>query len=113
VSGAPGPGRSRLLRDELSEATAHGGVYVRRLRKAQLSVSLLALVAFGGLVGALPLVLYLAPSLLDIEVLGVPLPILLVVLPPFPLCVAIGWLHQRRADGLDAAFRDLVGDEES
>jgi hypothetical protein len=96
------------LRDELAEGTAHGDVYVRRLRRAQMGISLLALVAFGGLIGALPLVLYLLPSLQDIEVVGVPLPIVLVVLPPFPLFVAIGWLHQRRADALDAAFRDLI-----
>ena len=96
------------LRDELAEGTAHGDVYLRRLRKAQLSVSLLALTAFGGFIGALPLVLYLVPSLMDIEVLGLPLPLVLVVVPPFPIFVAIGWLHQRRADALDAAFRDLV-----
>ena len=40
--------------------------------------------------------------------LGVPLPIWLVVVPPFPLFIAIGWLEQRRADGLDAAFRDML-----
>lgn len=99
---------ARRPRDELAEATAHGDVYIRRLRRAQLAVSLLALTAFGGLVGALPLVLFLVPGLQDVLVLGVPLPIVLVVVPPFPLFVAIGWLHQHRADALDAAFRDLV-----
>ena len=37
-----------------------------------------------------------------------PLPIWLVVVPPFPLFFAIGLLEQRRADGLDDAFRELV-----
>ena len=41
-----------------------------------------------------------------------PLPIVLVVLPPFPLFVAIALLHQRRADALDVAFRKLVTPEE-
>jgi hypothetical protein len=99
------------VREELAQSTAHGHVYLRRLRHAQLSLSLLALVAFGGLVGALPLVLFLVPALGGVEVLGVRLPILLVLLP-FPLFLAIGVLHQRRADGLDAAFRDLVGEDE-
>jgi len=105
--------RGSGLREELAEGTAHGDVYLRRLRRAQLGISLLALTAFGGLVGALPLVLYLMPGLQDVEVFGVPLPILLVVGPPFPLFVMIGLLHQRRADALDAAFSDLVdqGDE--
>ena len=96
------------LRDELAEATAHGEIYVRRLRRSQMALALLALTAFGGLVGALPLVLFALPSLQEIELLGVPLPILLVVGPPFPLFVAIAWLFQRRADALDAAFQNLV-----
>jgi hypothetical protein len=97
---------------ELTEVTAHGDVYLRRLRRAQLGLSLLSLVAFGGLVGALPLLLYLVPGINAVDVLGVPLSIWLVVVPPFPLFVAIGWLQQHRADGLDAAFRELVSDEE-
>jgi hypothetical protein len=87
-------------------------VYLRRLRREQLRLSLLSLVAFGGAIGALPLILYLLPALHDVELLGVPLPIWLVVVPPFPLFVAIGWLEQRRADGLDAAFGEMLGDIE-
>ena len=40
-------------RVELDERTAHGGVYARRLRRAQLGLALLSLTAFGGLVGSL------------------------------------------------------------
>ena len=93
--------------------TAHGDVYLRRLRRAQLALSLVTLVAFGGLVGALPLLLYVSPQMInETDILGVPLAIWLVVVPPYPLFVAIGWLQQRRADGLDSAFRELVGDDE-
>jgi hypothetical protein len=98
---------------DITEATAHGDVYLRRLRRAQLALSLLSLVAFGGLVGALPLLLYLSPHIInETDVFGVPLAIWLVVIPPYPLFVAIGWLQQRRADGLDSAFRELVAEEE-
>ena len=100
--------RPRVPRDELAEATALGDVYLRRLRRAQLGLSLLALIAFGGLVGALPLLILLVPSLQELEVAGVPLTLVLVVVPPFPLFVAMGWLYQRRADALDVAFRELV-----
>ena len=96
------------LQEELAEGTAHGDVYLRRLRRGQMATSLLALVAFGGAVGALPLVLYLLPVIQHEHIAGVPVPIWLVVVPPFPLFVLIGWLHQRRADALDVAFRDLV-----
>jgi hypothetical protein len=104
----PATGR-RTPRDELADATAHGGVYLRRLVRAQLTLSLLALVAFAGILGSLPLLLYLAPGLRTISVAGVPLPIVLVAVPLFPLFVGLGWLYQRRADALDEAFRDLVG----
>jgi hypothetical protein len=104
---------TRLQPSDLTEATAHGAVYLRRLRRAQLALSLLSLVAFGGLIGALPLLLYLSPRINSTDVFGVPLAIWLVVVPPFPLFVAIGWLQQRRADGLDAAFRELVDEEEA
>ena len=102
----------RLPTSDLDEATAHAAVYLRRLRREQLRLALLSLVAFGGAIGALPLILYLLPGLHDVRPLGVPVPIWLVVVPPFPLFVAIGWLEQRRADGLDAAFRELVREPE-
>ena len=100
--------RGRTPRDELADATEHGGLYLRRLVRAQLSLSMLALVAFGGLVGALPLALYLLPGLQHVTLLGVPVTLLAVVWPPFPLFVAIAWLYMRRAEALEEAFRDLV-----
>ena len=98
----------RTPRDELAEATAHGGLYLRRLIRSQLSLSLVALVAFGGIVGALPLALLLLPGLEDVSVLGIPLPIVIVAWPPFPLFIAIGMIYQRRAAALEESFRDLV-----
>jgi hypothetical protein len=98
----------RSPRDELADATAHGGLYLRRLIRSQLSLSVVALVAFGGIVGALPLALFLLPGLQDVHVLGVPLPILIVAWPPFPLFIAIAVLYERRAQALEESFRDLV-----
>jgi putative solute:sodium symporter small subunit len=108
VSDAP---RTRTTGDELADATAHGGIYLRRLVRAQLALSLVALVAFGGLLGSLPLALLLIGRLNDIALAGIPLADLLVAVPPFPLFVVIGWIYRRRADALDDAFRALVQDE--
>jgi hypothetical protein len=102
----------RTPRDELAEATAHGGLYLRRLVRGQLVLSVLALVAFGGIIGSLPLAIYALPALQDVSVLGVPLPILAIAWPPFPLFVAIAWLYARRAEALEESFRDLVGPPE-
>ena len=98
----------RTPRDELAEATAHGGLYLRRLIRAQLSLSTVALIAFGGIVGALPLALLLVPGMQDVFVLGVPLSIVIIAWPPFPLFITIALIYERRAEALEASFRDLV-----
>ena len=111
MSGAPAGRRARTPREELAEGTPHGDVYLARLIRAQLRLSLLGLVAFGGLVGSLPLLFLLFPGLQRTELLDVPLPVLILVAPLFPLIVVIGLLYQRRADALDEAFRDVVSRE--
>ena len=73
---------------------------------------MLALVAFGGFLGSLPLALYLLPGLHHVDLFGVPLPVLVIVLPPFPVFVAFGWLYARRAAALEDEFRDLVAPPE-
>jgi putative solute:sodium symporter small subunit len=110
LSGTDGDRPPPLLspRQELADSTAHGQVYLRRLRQAQLQLSLLALVAFGAVFGVLPLALYLLPGLDHVYLLGIPLTIWIMLVPLFPLFIAIGWLYARRADALDAAFRELV-----
>lgn len=98
----------RPPREELAEATAHGQVYLRRLRRAQLNVSLMALVVFGAIFGVLPIALYLLPQLHSIQLLGVPLPLWILIVPLLGVFVGIGWLYAKRADALEDAFQDLV-----
>lgn len=99
---------TRPPREELAESTAVGTVYLRRLVRAQLTLSLLAVVAFGALLGALPLALILVPGLKDTLLLGLPASLWIVGAPMFVLLVALGFLYRRRADALDDAFRDIV-----
>jgi hypothetical protein len=99
---------ARTPRDELADATEHGRLYLRRLLRAQLGLSVLALLAFGGLVGGLPLALFLLPGLQHATLLGIPVAIVIVLWPPFPLFVAIGLLYTRRAEALEDEFRELV-----
>ena len=98
----------RSPREELVEATAHGHVYLRGLQRAQLTLSLLALVAFGAVFGVLPIALYLLPAFVRVRLLGVPLGLWIVVVPMLPGFVVIGWLYARRADAVDESFRELV-----
>lgn len=101
----------RTPRDELAEDTAHGELYLTQLCRAQLELSVLGLVAFGGLVGSLPLLLALVPGLAHLNLFGIPAAALLVAVPAYPLFVAIALVYQRRADALDQFFRELVRDE--
>lgn len=113
---SPAPSSRRRLprrgvrppREELAEATAHGHVYLRGLQRAQLTLSLLALVAFGAVFGVLPIALYLLPAFDRVRLLGVPLGLWIVVVPMLPGFCAIGWIYARRADAVDDSFRELV-----
>jgi putative solute:sodium symporter small subunit len=105
----PVPSRLRTPREELAESTAHGLVYLRRLRRAQLQLSLLGLTAFGAVFGVLPLALFLLPRLQRVHLLGVPITLWILVVPLLPLFLAIGWVYARRADALDEQFREVVG----
>jgi putative solute:sodium symporter small subunit len=98
----------RTPRDELAESTPHGDVYLRRLRRAQLNLSIMALIAFGAVFGILPLALYLLPHLHHSTLLGIPLTLWIVLVPSSPVFIVIGWVYARRARALDEAFRDLV-----
>jgi uncharacterized membrane protein (DUF485 family) len=110
VSRADGrqPAATPSVRDELADATAHGEVYLRRLRQAQLALSVTALIAFGTIFGVLPIALYLLPGLQRTHLLGVPVSVWLVAVPIFPLLFVIGAIYARRADALDDSFRELV-----
>lgn len=98
----------RSPREELAESTAHGHVYLRGLQRAHLTLSLLALVAFGAVFGVLPIALYLLPAFVRVRLLGVPLGLWIVVVPMLPGFVVIGWVYARRADAVDESFRELV-----
>jgi Protein of unknown function, DUF485 len=92
----------------IAEDAPAGDVYLRELVRLQLTVSTTALVAFGGVIGALPLLILLSPPVLHATLAGIPLWLLLLGPPPFLLFFAIGWLYCRRADALDEEFADLV-----
>jgi putative solute:sodium symporter small subunit len=103
------PGREpRSPREELAESTAHGHVYLQRLRRAQLGLSITSLMAFAAIFGVMPLALFLLPHLERITILTIPLPLWIIVVPMLPVFVAIGWVYARRADEIDDGFRDLV-----
>jgi putative solute:sodium symporter small subunit len=108
VPPVPGGVEPRSPREEHAESTAHGQVYLQRLRRAQLGLSLTSLMAFAAIFGVMPIALFLLPHLDRITLLTIPLPLWIIVVPMLPVFVAIGWLYTRRANEIDDGFRDLV-----
>lgn len=92
----------------LDAETPLGSLYVESLMRAQRQQALRVLATLALSVGALPLVFWLFPELVGVQVVGVPLPWLLVGVATYPALLLIGWRHLRRAERIERDFLDLV-----
>ncbi len=97
----------RTLR-EIEEQTRVGEVLVQGLIRAQLSVALRLSAVVAVLLGGLPLLFAVAPSLSDVEVLGVRLPWLLLGVLAYPFLFAVAWVHVRQAERNEQDLTDFV-----
>ncbi|REE99399.1 hypothetical protein DFJ69_4911 [Thermomonospora umbrina] len=95
----------RKVTREIDEQTGLGEAYMRSLVRAQLRLALGVCAVLGVAVGGLPLVFAAAP---DLEVLGLPLPWVLLAGLVYPLFVAGGWWYVRQAERNERDFADLV-----
>ena len=100
--------RHRTATSEIDEQTRLGEVYMRSLIRTQLRLGLLTAGAVLGLFGALPLIFLVAPRLREVELLGVPLPWVLLGVVVYPFLVAAAWLHVRQAERVERDFTELV-----
>jgi hypothetical protein len=100
--------RRRAVTAEIDAQTQLGAVYMRSLLRAQLRLG----IAVGGLVlgllGLLPIVFALAPTIGESEVLGIPLPWLALGILVYPALVAAAWFYVRHAERNERDFVDLV-----
>lgn len=93
---------------EIDEQTGLGEVYMRSLILAQFRLALFVCTALGCVVGGLPLLFLLAPGLRALEVLGLPLPWLLLAGLIYPGFVLGGRWYVRQAERNERVFADLV-----
>lgn len=93
---------------EIDEQTRLGEVYMRSLVRAQLRLGLLICAGLGVLLGGLPMLFALVPSLRAVRVLGLDLPWLLLGVVVYPLLVAGAWFYVRQAERNERDFADLV-----
>lgn len=101
-AGSPRP------RSEIDAETRLGEVYMGSLLREQLRLAGVVLLALAAGVGILPLAFSLVPGLVEVQVLGVPLPWLLLGVLVYPFLVMLGWFYVRTAERNEHDFASLV-----
>ena len=109
---SPRTGATRRRRvtgaSEIDAQTDLGEVYMSSLLRSQLRLALLVLGAVVVLVAGLPLVFTLFPGLVDVHVLGMPLPWVLLAFAVYPVLLGLGWLYVRAAERNERDFAEVV-----
>ncbi len=98
----------RAATDDIDEQTGIGELYMRSLVRSQLRLGLGVLAAFAVSVCGLPLLFAFAPALPGVDVLGVPLPWLLLGFAAYPVIAFVAWAYVRAAERAERDFADLV-----
>ncbi len=98
----------RAVTQEIDDETGVGDAFMRSLIRSQLRLGLSVIVVLATLVVGLPIMFTVAPGLTTAEVLGIPIPWLLLGFAVYPLLVALGWFYVRQAERNERDFSDLV-----
>jgi len=93
---------------EVEDQTSVGEELVRQLMRVQLMLSIRLMLLTVVVLGSIPLVFLLAPSLGTATILGLRLPWLLLGLAVYPFFVAVAWSYNRNADRTEQAFAEWV-----
>lgn len=110
ISPRASAGRPRRVKvvSEIDARTRIGEIYMASLMRAQLRLASLVIVGVGALVAGLPLCFWLFPGLARIQVLGMPLPWVLLGFAVYPFLLGVGWLYVRAAERNESDFADVV-----
>jgi hypothetical protein len=93
---------------EIDEQTALGEVYMRSLMRSQLRLAGVVIGVLALTLGMLPLLFAFVPAVSGSDILGIPLPWLLLGLIVYPALVGVGWFYVRQAERNEREFSDLV-----
>jgi hypothetical protein len=110
VTGPPRRQGPRPRTGDIDEETRLGGVYLGSLLREQMWLALRIVALLVLTIGSLPLVFHLAPGLIDVNVLGMPLPWLLLGVVVYPVLVLLGWRYVRSAERNERDFADLMSE---
>lgn len=95
---------------ELDEQSEVGEVFLSSLIRSQLRLALVVAGGFGLILLGVPLLLAAVPEIGALDVLGIPVPWLLLGLGVYPLVIISGALYVRSANRNEARFQDLLDD---
>jgi hypothetical protein len=96
------------IASEIDAQSEVGEIYMRSLMRSQLKLALGVVLLLAGSVGVLPLVFELSPTVRRAELLGVPVPWLVLGFGVYPVLIGLAWFYVRRAERNEAAFHDMV-----
>jgi len=100
--------RNRSRIGDVHEQTPLGDVYLRSLLREQLRLALSVLAVVAVTLGGLPVLFRLAPEVAELEVLGFPLPWVMLGVLAYPFLLVVGWQYVRRVERNERDFADLV-----
>jgi hypothetical protein len=100
--------RQVAVTHEINAQTGVGEVFMRSLVATQARLALLVLGVVAVVIGGLPALFWLVPGLRAAQVVGIPLPWLMLGGLVYPTLVALGWFYVRQAERIEREFSDLV-----
>jgi hypothetical protein len=101
---------SRSMPDvsDLRSGDPYGDVLIAGLVRAQLGLTLGFLTLTVAVIGSLPIVATLLPSIDGARLLGLPVPLLVLGVAIYPVLVGLGWWYVYLADRLERRFGELL-----
>jgi hypothetical protein len=93
---------------EIDAQSEVGALYMSSLLRSQLRLATVVLVIVAVTVAGLPLLFTLAPGLVRVHVLGMPLPWVVLAFAVYPFLLLLGWAYVRAAERNEADFTEVV-----
>ena len=100
--------RAVSIASEIDEQTRLGEVYITSLMRSQLRLAIGVLGVVALTLGVLPLLFWSVPAIGRLDVLGIPVPWLLLTVVAFAEVIVLGWLYVRQAERNEDNFSDLL-----
>ena len=94
---------------EIDEQTRLGEVYMNSLIQSQLRLALAVIGGAAVVLGGIPLLFALVPATRTFDVLGLPLPWVILGIVVYPVVYVAARVYVRKAERIEAEFTEFVG----